>query len=248
MRDQDPHHHSIDATIPHHLVYALLGGLLLLTVLVLASCPASGQQLRATSQATAAQQPPAPELPWPVLTPGAVRASASLPGCPVALPVPFATFREAVEYIRKTQHPTADNPWAVEQGGFAVHPAHCPGPVTTAEVCATHGTRQFRRTAGVTKRSVCAAYGVSAADCPGYEDDHLVPLELGGSDARENHWPQPRGSEWDAGRKDWLENELRRLVCGGVLPIERAWRCVAEEWTKCWVLARAGRYDAMGVE
>lgn len=206
-------------TIPRHLVHALLGGLLLLTVLVLASCPASGQQ-HATSQATTAPYSPASELPWPMLTPGAVRAATLLPGCPTAY---------AMDDLQHVPH-------------------GCPGPVTAAEVCATHGTRQYRHTAGVTKRSVCAAYGVSTTDCPSYEDDHLVPLELGGSDARENHWPQPWGSEWDAGRKDWLENELRRLVCGGVLPIERAWRCVAEEWTRCYVEARAGRYDAMGVE
>lgn len=217
MRDQYTDHRTPSPALDDLVATLLLATLFTATLFCVASCPASGQV--ATTPATA-RQSPASELPDPQLTPGAVRASASLPGCPT-------------DY-------TTD--------GLLHVPHGCPGPVTIPEVCATHGTRQFRRTAGVTKRSVCAAYGISAADCPGYEDDHLIPLELGGSDARENHWPQPWGSEWDAGRKDWLENELRRLVCGGALPIERAWRCVAEEWTKCWVQAKAGEYAKMGVE
>jgi len=162
------------------------------------------------------------ELPRPDASPGAVRVRGwphVPPGCPLDL-VPG-------------QRPA---------GG-------CPGPITADELCATHGTKQYRHTAGVSKPSVCASYGIPRSECPLYEDDHLIPLTLGGSDDRLNHWPEPWGAEWDAGRKDWLEVELRRLVCERrVLSLERAWRCVAEEWTKCYVQAKAGDYGHMGVE
>lgn len=234
MRDQDAHTTHTHAALRHLAALALVT-LLTLTVLTLAICPASGgQQPHASPSPTTAPPSPTSELPDQHLTPGAVRVSASLPGCPTAYTVDDLGQHDTTYYA----------PWMPGRRARR----NCPGPVTAAEVCATRGTRQYRHTAGVTKRSVCASYGVSAADCPGYEDDHLVPLELGGSDARENHWPQPWGSEWDAGGKDWLENELRRLVCGGVLPIERSWRCVAEEWTKCYQQAKAGQYDVMGVE
>jgi len=47
-----------------------------------------------------------------------------------------------------------------------------------------------------------------------YEEDHLIPLEIGGNptDVR-NLWPEPRNSEHSAGEKDKLENRLHELVC-----------------------------------
>ncbi|HET9059659.1 MAG TPA: hypothetical protein VFN61_07035 [Acidimicrobiales bacterium] len=61
-----------------------------------------------------------------------------------------------------------------------------------------------------------------------YEEDHLVPLELGGapSDPR-NLWPEPRSS---ANRKDEVENAARRAVCDGRLALVSAQEQIATDW------------------
>lgn len=66
-----------------------------------------------------------------------------------------------------------------------------------------------------------------------YEEDHLVPLALGGApdDAR-NLWPEPWVSSdgWGADRKDELEAALSRLVCSGQLPLAAAQTAIATDW------------------
>jgi hypothetical protein len=66
-----------------------------------------------------------------------------------------------------------------------------------------------------------------------YEEDHLIPLDLGGApdDAR-NLWPQPRVSAdgWNADLKDELESVLARLVCSGRVPLAEAQQAIATDW------------------
>lgn len=60
-----------------------------------------------------------------------------------------------------------------------------------------------------------------------YEEDHLIPLELGGAPSDPaNLWPEP----WaDARLKDELESELRREVCAGRLSLS-----AAQEQIRTW--------------
>ena len=70
-----------------------------------------------------------------------------------------------------------------------------------------------------------------------YEEDHLVPLSLGGApDDERNLWPEPRKSAdgWDADRKDELELALNRLVCAGRLPLATAQEAIARDWTAAY--------------
>lgn len=72
-----------------------------------------------------------------------------------------------------------------------------------------------------------------------YEEDHLVPLELGGAPAdRRNLWPEPRypSDGWTAQDKDRLENVLHGMVCGGTLGLDAAWRAVTADWTAAYRL------------
>ena len=48
-----------------------------------------------------------------------------------------------------------------------------------------------------------------------HEVDHLISLELGGSNAIRNLWPEPYAGRWGARTKDVLENRLHDLVCEG---------------------------------
>jgi len=64
-----------------------------------------------------------------------------------------------------------------------------------------------------------------------YEEDHLIPLEVGGSPTSvRNLWPEPRNTVWGASRKDRLENALHRLVCSGTVSLATARRVFAVNW------------------
>ena len=53
-----------------------------------------------------------------------------------------------------------------------------------------------------------------------YEEDHLIPLELGGAPRNpKNLWPEPRAQ---ANRSDPLETRLKRQVCRGFLRLATA--------------------------
>ena len=64
-----------------------------------------------------------------------------------------------------------------------------------------------------------------------YEEDHLIPLEVGGSASSvKNLWPEPRYVTWGASKKDVLENTLHSLVCEGAVPLVTAQRIFATNW------------------
>ena len=64
-----------------------------------------------------------------------------------------------------------------------------------------------------------------------YEEDHLVPLEVGGSPSSEqNLWPEPWNVYWNAGAKDQLENTLHEMVCSGQISLASAQRVFMTNW------------------
>jgi hypothetical protein len=64
-----------------------------------------------------------------------------------------------------------------------------------------------------------------------YEEDHLIPLEVGGSPtAVQNLWPEPRNVLWNAARKDRLENAMHKLVCSDAVPLAMAQHMFATNW------------------
>lgn len=75
------------------------------------------------------------------------------------------------------------------------------------------------------------AYGYADTNPSHYEEDHLIPLNIGGNpDDPRNLWPQRRNSEWNAERKDELEFKLYKLVCNGRVPLAEAQQAYAKDW------------------
>jgi 5-methylcytosine-specific restriction endonuclease McrA len=67
-----------------------------------------------------------------------------------------------------------------------------------------------------------------------HEVDHLISLELGGSNAIANLWPEPYAGRWGARTKDVLENRLHALVCSGQLALPVAQHMEATNWVAAY--------------
>ena len=66
-----------------------------------------------------------------------------------------------------------------------------------------------------------------------YEEDHIVPLEVGGSPASTlNLFPEPRNIKFGAYFKDQLENRMHQLVCSGQLSLHLAQQVFLVNWEK----------------
>jgi hypothetical protein len=127
-----------------------------------------------------------------------------------------------------------------EQQGSPIQPDSqlTPGAtlaVTTDDICVPGYTQVVRDVPAAVKRQVYAEYGI-AHHAPGeYEVDHLISLELGGSNSIRNLWPQSyRTQPWNAHVKDALEDELHRLVCSGQLDLKTAQHDIARDWIEAY--------------
>ncbi len=76
-----------------------------------------------------------------------------------------------------------------------------------------------------------------------YEEDHLVPLEVGGAprDPR-NLWPEPHYGKWGSYIKDALENELHWRVCHGRISLRVAQRVFETDWVAGYRKYVVGRH------
>jgi hypothetical protein len=84
---------------------------------------------------------------------------------------------------------------------------------------------------GALKRLQIAQYGYADTDPSHYEEDHLIPLELGGSPGDvKNLWPEPESGDASAGDKDRVENLLRARVCAGSTTLAQAQSAIARDW------------------
>jgi hypothetical protein len=76
-----------------------------------------------------------------------------------------------------------------------------------------------------------AEYGYADTSLADYEEDHLIPLELGGHPTDpKNLWPQPRTGNHPASLKDQVENSLRSKVCAGAMTLAAAQVAIAKNW------------------
>jgi hypothetical protein len=110
--------------------------------------------------------------------------------------------------------------------------------VTQSNIFATICVRGWTRTVSPPeeytyrlKRGQLKDWGYADRQPHDYEEDHLIPLELGGSPTSpQNLWPEPWHGPWNAHVKDRLENFLHEEVCAGRMPLEDARREIAEGW------------------
>ncbi len=114
-------------------------------------------------------------------------------------------------------------------------PACTPGAVfpqaSARDICAEGYARGARNVSVSLKRQVYAAYGLDYPQAPGaYEVDHLIPLELGGSNDISNLFPQPAAPLPGFREKDLVENYLHEEMCGGEIALDAAQNQIAHDW------------------
>ena len=103
-------------------------------------------------------------------------------------------------------------------------------------ICISGYTKTIRPPASYTtklkKQQLASTYSrYGSTDTTLFEEDHLIPLELGGNPTDpKNLWPEPWTGGTGARTKDQLENALHALVCSGSLPLRTAQKAIATNW------------------
>jgi hypothetical protein len=170
--------------------------------------------------------------------------STSSPTQPSTPASPTSTTSEVGPASAPTTRPTspAGVPGTCHARGSGLYslpdPSCTPGAVNPAvtqatldqTICVVGWTQTVRPPVSYTeplKYQQMAAYG-DAGPASAYEEDHLVPLELGGSptDPR-NLWPEPGGSP---NPKDAVETAAKRAVCSGAMTLAAAQQAIAADW------------------
>jgi len=105
--------------------------------------------------------------------------------------------------------------------------------VGVSEICVSGYASSVRNVPDSEKAQVYARYQVAWVPYK-HEVDHLISLELGGSNAIKNLWPEPYSGRWGARTKDVLENRLHDIVCAGHLSLRSAQQQEASNWVAAY--------------
>jgi hypothetical protein len=101
---------------------------------------------------------------------------------------------------------------------------------TTDQICTPGYARTVRNVPTSEKDQVYAEYGIESHSPGEYEVDHLVSLELGGSNDIANLWPEAASPTPGFHQKDRVENYLHDQVCSGSVPLKQAQIQIATDW------------------
>lgn len=95
----------------------------------------------------------------------------------------------------------------------------------------TTTVRPSSRYTDALKAQQIKAYGYTDTNLADYEEDHLIPLEIGGHPTDpKNLWPEPLTGPYTATKKDGLENSLHTKVCAGLMTLAAAQIAIAKNW------------------
>lgn len=120
-------------------------------------------------------------------------------------------------------------------------PACTPGEIipdaTAAQICVPGYSSSVRNVSDDLKDQVYAEYGIATHSPGQYEVDHLIPLELGGSNDIANLFAQPADPRPGFHEKDQVENWLHDQVCSGAMLLADAQLGIAQNWVQFYQAA-----------
>lgn len=102
--------------------------------------------------------------------------------------------------------------------------------VTVAQICKAGYAQSVRDVPQSEKNQVFAEYGIPKHPTGTYEVDHLISLELGGSNDLKNLWPEAALPKPGFHEKDGVEDFLHNQVCSGKLALKQAQTAIATNW------------------
>ena len=105
--------------------------------------------------------------------------------------------------------------------------------ITTAtkdQICQPGYSRSVRNVPTSEKNQVYAEYGITHHSTGEYEVDHLISLELGGSNDIANLWPEAASPKPGFHEKDKVENYLHDQMCSGAVSLQQAQIEIATNW------------------
>ena len=108
-----------------------------------------------------------------------------------------------------------------------------PGAIMTTStvvICKVGYTKTVRDVSLATKKKVFKEYGIPWNQHSNYEVDHLISLELGGSNDISNLFPESYLIADGARVKDKLENSLHKQICDGKMSVEEAQKEISSNW------------------
>lgn len=97
-------------------------------------------------------------------------------------------------------------------------------------ICQSGYARTVRNVPTSEKDQVYAEYGILSHTAGQYEVDHLVSLELGGSNDIANLWPEAASPKPGFHEKDKVENYLHDQLCSGAITLNQAQTEIATNW------------------
>jgi hypothetical protein len=100
-----------------------------------------------------------------------------------------------------------------------------------AHICKPGYTKTVRNVSAALKQRVYAEYAITQHSRSSYEVDHLVPLELGGSNSITNLFPEAATPKPGFHEKDRLENKTHDAVCSSARALRATQRSIAKNWT-----------------
>ena len=103
---------------------------------------------------------------------------------------------------------------------------------STVEVCKLGYAKLVRDVSTDTKKAVFKAYGISYDNRNQYEVDHLISLELGGSNDISNLWPASYKIANGSADKNQFGSYLHAQVCAGKMTLSEAQKQISTDWLK----------------
>lgn len=124
----------------------------------------------------------------------------------------------------------------VENGlpDFTCTPGAILADATKEKICTPGYSKSVRNVSESVKKAAYEEYGITTHKTGDYEVDHLISLELGGSNDISNLWPEDSRVALGSHQKDKVENYLHDQVCAGAITLEQAQALISQKWVEIY--------------